>query len=362
MAKINIVIADSDELFLKHLVNYLMEHMSNLDVCSFTTKESMIQFISERSNKIDVIAFTEDLMDGTITVAKIPAKIVMGDGSFSNLDDFESVNKYQKTEKFINDILMIYAEKTGHVEAVAAGDKETKLLGFFSPIGGSGKTTLALSLAYALGQQGKRVFYLNAERINSTVEILNQAPSGSLSDLYLTAKTKGANIGLRIIANKYTDAESNISYINPSESSLEINELTLDEFKKMLTAFETIGEFDYVIVDFDSEFSREKITMLSAMDRVYVTFTTEQTAISKMKLFVKELGLYDELQELSGKIFAVMNKSDQRSAHAVQNSGLTEICNIRGNIPLSPVLADTNTLLHGGMPIVQMMAGLFSDI
>lgn len=196
MAKINIVIADSDELYLNHLTNYLIEHMNTFEVYSFTTKESLIKYVGDKSNKIDIIAFTEDLMDGTISVASAPVKILLSDGSFTELE-FESVNKFQKAEKFINDILMIYAEKTGRVEAVSTGDKETKIVGFFSPVGGCGKTTLALATAYALASQGKRVFYLNAEKLNSTHNVLNEGNNGSLSDLYLTVKTKGANIGLR---------------------------------------------------------------------------------------------------------------------------------------------------------------------
>ena len=58
---------------------------------------------------------------------------------------------------------------------------------------------------------------MNAEKLNSTYSVLNEGNDGSLSDLYLTVKTKGANIGLRIIANKFTDVNTNISYINPAD-------------------------------------------------------------------------------------------------------------------------------------------------
>lgn len=356
MAKINIVIADSDELYLNHLTNYLIEHMNTFEVCSFTTKDNLIKYVGDKSNKIDIIAFTEDLMDGTISVANAPAKILLSDGSFTELEEFETVNKYQKAEKFINDILMIYAEKTGRVEAVSTGDKETKLVGFFSPVGGCGKTTLALAAAYALASQGKRVFYLNAEKLNSTYNILNESSEGSLSDLYLTVKTKGANIGLRIIANKYTDENTNISYINPAESSLEINELTLDELKKLLKEFEQLGEFDTVIVDFDSEFGKEKIDILKCMDKIIIPFTSEGLSLAKTGLFIKELGMYDELREIADKSAFVLNKSNAQSISALQSCGALGNCEIRANIPLTPVFADVKDLLHSENMVLQVMA------
>lgn len=362
MAKINIVIADLDGLYLHHLTNYLIEHMHTLDVCSFTDKDGFIKYVGDRSNKIDVIAFTEEFMDETVRLSSAPAKILLSDGTYTELEGMDSVNKYQKAEKFINDILMIYADKTGRVEAVTTGDKATKLIGFYSPVGGCGKTTLAVAAAYALAAQGRRVFYLNAEKINSTSTVLNNAGSGSMSDLYLTVKTKGANIGLRIIANKYTDTHLNISYINPAESSLEINELTTNEFLKLLNEFEQLGEFDVVIIDFDDEFSKEKISVLSVMDKIFVPFTTEYTSMSKIGLYMKELGMYDELKDILDKTVLILNKSNQQSASILQNSGLLNRYDVRANILLSPVFADMNNLLNSGNTVVQVMSKVIEDI
>lgn len=362
MAKINIVIADSDELYLNHLTNYLIEHMNTFEVYSFTSKESMIKFISDRSNKIDIIAFTEDLEDGTISVSNIPAKILLSDGTFTDLEGYKSVNKYQKAEKFINDILLIYADITGRVEAVSTGDKDTKIIGFFSPVGGSGKTTLSLGLAYALARQGKNVFYLNAERINSTAGVLNAAGQGSMSDVYLAAKTKGANLALRIIANKYTEVSTGLSYINPAESSLEINELTEQEFKNLMHEFESLGEFNVVIVDFDSEFNKEKIEMLASVDKIFVPFTTEGTSLSKMELFIKELRMYDDLIDIYNKINPVLNKSNSSSNNALAASGVPALCEIKANVSLSPVFADIKNLSHSGDMVVQVLAKIIENI
>lgn len=362
MVKINIVIADSDELYLNHLTNYLIEHVNIFEVYSFTTKESMIKFIGDKRNKIDIIVFAEDLVDDTIIVADIPAKILLSDGSFPQLEGFESVNKYQKTEKFINDILMVYAEKTGRVEAVTCGDKQTILIGFYSPVGGSGKTTLSVATAYALASQGKRVFYLNAEKLNSTADVLNEASGGSWSDVYLTVKTKGANIGLRIMANKYTDMKTNISYINPSESSLEINELTKDEFKKLLKEFEKLGEFDVVIIDFDGEFNKDKVSILKAMDRIFIPFTSDSLSVSKTGLFIKELKMYDEFKEIEEKISLILNKSNNQSNVAISSNEYISDRGIQANIALSPIFSDLKNIFHSNNSILSTMAKVIENI
>ncbi len=362
MAKINIVLADSDELYLNHLTNYLIEHINTFEVYSFTTKESLIKFIGDKINKVDIIAFTEDFMDKTISAANAPVKILLTDGSFSDVNEFENINKYQKAEKFINDILMIYAEKTGRVEAVSRGDKDTIIVGFYSPVGGSGKTTLSVATAYALASQGKRVFYLNAERINSTVNVLNNTESGSMSDIYLNVKTKGANVGLRIMANKYTDTRTNISYINPAESSLEINELTNDEFKKLIKEFEGLGEFDAVIVDFDGEFSKDKVTVLSSMDKIFVPFVPEGLSAAKIGLFLKELQMYDELKEIYDKLYLVLNKANNQNSGVINSNEYLANEEIKATIPLSPILADVKNILNSNNSILPTLAQITENI
>lgn len=361
MAKINIVIADSDELYLNHLTNYLIEHINKFDVYSFTSKESFIRYISDPTNKVDIIAFTEELMHEAIINAGAPAKILLSDGSYTSLTEFDHVNKYQKAEKFVNDILLIYAEQTGHVEAVSTGDKDTEIIGFFSPVGGAGKTALALGTACALAQTGKRVFYLNAEKINSTADVLNEANSGSLSDLYLSLKTKGANAGLRIVANKYTDA-NNITYINPAESSLEINELTGDEFIRLIKEFESLGDFDVVILDFETEFNHEKAKILSAVDKIFMPYTADCSSVAKMKLFYKELGMYDEYRPLLEKIYPVLNKMNAQSNAYLQSAGITGVFETKASIALSPVFTEFKTLMHSGNSAVQIFSGIINNI
>ncbi len=355
MARINIVIADSDELYLNHLTNYLIDHMSIFDVCSFTAKDSLHRFVGDKTNKVDIIAFTEDFTDEAVNLSHIPVKILLTDGTYTDLEQYESVNKYQKAEKFVNDILMIYAEKTGRIGAVPMGDRKTRVIGFFSPVGGCGKTTMAVATAYALAQKGKKVFYLNSEKINSTSYVLNHGSNGSLSDLYLTVKTKGANIGLHIESNKYTDVNTNISYINPAESSLELNELTAEEFGKMISAFIQLAEFDVVVVDFDGGLNKQKITMLTAMDIIFTPFTSDQMSLAKISLYLQEQGMYDELKEVAAKTNWVLNKSSQQSVETLQKSGLLSKLEVKANISITPIFADLNNVLHSGNGIVPMM-------
>lgn len=164
------------------------------------------------------------------------------------------------------------------------------------------------------------------------------------------------------MANKYTDTDSGVSYINPAESSLEINEITPEEFRRLLTEFEALGEFDYVLVDYDSEFSKEKIKLLDKCDVIIAPITPETTPLTKIRLFIKELGMYDEFAELKQKFVYVLNKSVAQSNAIVQSSGLAGECEIKANISISPILSDLNNIFHSQNSLGQIMSGILASI
>jgi cellulose biosynthesis protein BcsQ len=361
MAKINIVLADADELYLNQLSNYFIEKTNKFDVCSFSSKESLIKYLSDKANKIDMLLFSAEIADEAIANADISVKILLSDGTSGDAKGFETVNKYQKSDKFVNEILMIYAEKTGCADAVTTGNKQTKVIGVYSPVGGCGKTTMALALSVCLAHMEKKVFYLNCERINSTADFLNAAPSGSLSDVLLAVKTKGANVGLRIIANRYVDPASGIHCINPPESMLELNELSLSELKKLIQEFDRLSEFDTVVVDFDTSFSLAKVELLSCCDLVLTPFTPDSLSVGKISLLLREFQMHPELDPLFAKIHFAINKADGGSVQNIQNSGIQNIKPIEISIPISPTFANIRNLSYAVGNIQGVFAGFLNN-
>lgn len=356
MAKINIVMGDTDELYLNSIVNYVIEHTNTFEVQSFTIKESLLRYIGNKANKVDIIAVSEDMADESILKSSIPAKVLLSDGfSHSDIDGYDIVNKYQKAEGFINQILMIYAEKTGRMDAVVTGNKSTVVVGFYSPVGGSGKTTLSLAASAALAKKGKRVIYLNFEKISSTAGLLERVPAGSMSDVYLTKKTKGANVGLKIMTVKQQYPIAGFNCINPSESSLELNELSPDEIAGLIKDFDSLGEFDYVIIDFDGEFSNEKITELAACDKIIAPFVPEQTSVAKMSAFLNEISIHEELAELRNKLAVIVNKF-------LPNGPTAQPMDFEASaaVAMSPIFADIRSVVSSPDAVAASLEGLVS--
>jgi cellulose biosynthesis protein BcsQ len=350
MEKISIILADLDEIYLDKLTNYFIEKTHRFDVYSFTSKDSLAKYINDGMST-DIILFTEDFIDNISNFDNISVKILLSNSSNYNAE-LCSINKYQKTEKMIKEILIIYAEKTGKVGNVSNINKKTKIIGVYSPVGGCGKTTISLALSKHFANVGKKVFYLNYEVFNSTSEFLNYAPKGNFSDIFLSLKTKGSNVALQIISNQYKDEKLKVSYINPPESALEFNELTTQEKIRLIHEIDAIGEFDVVVIDFDSDFNEQKHDLLEACDVILMPFTMDFMSLSKIRILMKEIKMRKEMNGLIAKTHLAVNKVHGSTKLNVNDVGIFNLESPDVIMPLTPALSDVNNLFYaiGTMP------------
>lgn len=348
MAKINVVLADTDELYLNRLTNYIIEKTDSFNVSSFSAKEFLNKYLTNPSNKIDLLIITEDFISDSIKELDIPAKVLLSQGVHNQLEGFEVVNKYQKADKFISDILLIFAERTGRTDAVSQGNKNTKMIALYSPIGGCGKTTIALALSTFCASSGYKVFYLNFEKTDSSNAFFEAAPGGNMSDVLLALKTKGANVGLKIISNRYVDPTTKINYINSADSAMEYNELSDSEVARLLKEFDTLGEYDMVFIDAQGVLDNYTLNILSSCDSILIPFGQDRLSLAKMTSFLKEFKYHESLSSLKSKIHLIANKTDAKGTEIIQSSSIVQFKPVEVFLPYSPVFADIKNLAYAG--------------
>ena len=99
---------------------------------------------------------------------KADLKILLDDEEkiISNtFSDAKRVKKYQRISKIYKNLLDYYSEVCG--KDMTPGEENVKIVSFYSPVGGAGKTTVALVSAEKYAQHGKRTFYISFEDIAS---------------------------------------------------------------------------------------------------------------------------------------------------------------------------------------------------
>ena len=192
----------------------------------------------------------------------------------------------------------------GAPAAAAAGRETGKIITFFSPKGGVGRTTIATNLAVALHQlTGKPVVLVDGSLpFGDIAVILNMSPKAkTIADLIGSFETADSDVVESILVQHSTGIKVMLAPPTPESTEL----ITGAHIKHVL---ELLRErYAYIVVDTWPSFQEQVITMLDVADVILTLMTLEITSLKNVRVFmevVEKLG-YDE-----AKVQLVANRND----------------------------------------------------
>ncbi len=171
------------------------------------------------------------------------------------------------------------AELSKSVSLVSEGTSNPNVVAFTSGKGGTGKSFLALNLAYALAERGRRVllidFDLNFASQHILVDIL---PEFTIGD-YLTNKAPIENV-----VHRYSDK---LHFIF-GESSTKHFEVTSTSLNRLLLDVKSLpNKYDFVFFDTAAGGNSQTITILKKSDFQVVVANPEPTAVMDAYVIIK---------------------------------------------------------------------------
>lgn len=188
--------------------------------------------------------------------------------------------------------------------AAAAGRETGKIITFFSPKGGVGRTTISTNLAVALHQlTGKPVVLVDGSLpFGDIAVILNMSPKAkTIADLIGSFETADSDVVESILVQHSTGIKVMLAPPTPESTEL----ITGAHIKHVL---ELLRErYAYIVVDTWPSFQEQVITMLDVADVILTLMTLEITSLKNVRVFmevVEKLG-YDE-----AKVQLVANRND----------------------------------------------------
>lgn len=243
---LNIAIADKNEEYIERITSVL-EGYEGMNLSVFTEENSLEEALTSR--EFDILLFDQSVYDGHIEVGKkfLPIMLLEEEhGVNIQFQNYKKIRKYQRISRIYQQILELYSEVSGDFTDVA-GQKQTAIVVVCSPVGGAGKTTLALAAATKYAVQGYRCLYINFENIASDECYLPQTGTKGMSEI---AAQLGEKINFTLkIQSLLQKKRDNLFYLNHFDSPNDIYELTLEETKELLEIFERSGLFDIIVVD-----------------------------------------------------------------------------------------------------------------
>ena len=186
----------------------------------------------------------------------------------------------------------------------ALGAQRGKIITFFSPKGGVGRTTIATNLAVALHQStGKPVVLVDGSLpFGDIAVILNMSPKAkTIADLVGAFDQVDAEVLESVLVPHSTGIKVLLAPPTPEAAEL----ITGANIKRVL---ETLREsYSFVVVDTWPSFQEQVLTMLDVADVILTLMTLEITSLKNVRVFMEiaeKLG-YDE-----HKVQLVANRND----------------------------------------------------
>ncbi len=149
---------------------------------------------------------------------------------------------------------------------------KTRIIAITSGKGGVGKTNIAVNMAIAYAQIGKRVILIDGDMGMANVNVLlNIVPRYNLMQV-INHQKKMSEIIL--------DTEFGIKFIAGANGFSKIANLSVEELEYFTKEFASLGNADIIIIDTGAGIANNVLQFVAAADEIYVVTTPEPTAIT----------------------------------------------------------------------------------
>lgn len=311
MSRLLVVIADENEQYLSALeYKFLQELDDKIDLEIISDRAYFEQFFATPKTA-EIVAVCESFYSRDLQKHNINNLFVLTENKTDGNTAELSVNriyKYTGIKEIYNELMYRSRDK---IEDDNAAEKETKIIAMHSAIGGSGKTVLGMALADSLEQNHCRVLYINAESIQEF-------------GYYLKDKSGLTGEAVRSLKNDLKHTYTNVrpfirkegfSYLPPFQVTLDALNLEESVFENLVCTAKESREYDFIIVDIEAGYSREKIRLLQQADKALIILQQDELSVRKTEYLLHNIDVRDR-----EKYMFVCNKYDESAFNACMSA------------------------------------------
>ena len=288
--KIQLLIAISESDYAEHLSRVLTKKCTDifeLSVCS--APRLLEEMLSKR--RFDV-ALLDIEMAGDTDLSAIRLPLLVWDGTSEleeTLQSMTRVRKYQRVSAISSEVVQRYAAVCGPQESFAGG--RAAVTAVWSPMGGVGKTTVALALAAHKAAAGKRTVYLDLEPFSATPAYFKE-PGKSISGVL---EKLGSDVALLFQGIRQEDSGSGICYFGSPQNYDDINILTEADIAALLEG--CAANADELIVDLGSACGKQTQRALELADQVLLVADSSAVCRAKCDQFRSQHNIYESIAD-----------------------------------------------------------------
>lgn len=367
MPGLNLVIADKDQLYLDNVVGFICDRYQNrFNIQAFSNETSFNDYLKQTS-RIDILLISQDFYFDNLPWEKVVAPIILSSGILTKeVKNCEIVGKYQTGDKLVSSILNVFSEKSSYEIPANDGSKKARLISFFSPCGGAGKSTLAVLAGIWCAMKEVGTFYLNMERFQTTKAFFKGEGVQNFSHIMFYLKEKNKNLSLKIEGSRIVDPTTGVHYFLPPENVFDRNDLTTEELEALVNQLRIMDCYDIIVADLDSEFNSLNTYLLENSDVIFLIIPHDPVYEAKIEVLLQGFDVLNKRKgiNLMEKTEVVLNKYRDNLWPGLGNVNINEKC-VLARVPYIKgfdLELGTRCLNDGGNPVGEALSRIMSKL
>ncbi|MCI6693201.1 MULTISPECIES: AAA family ATPase [unclassified Clostridium] len=307
MKRLTLMLLDYDDAYLSRLNDYISNmYKGRFEISCFTSKDILLDQIKDLRNK-DILIVNEEFYDESLESLGIKVILQLVEEDIDTTNESKLIHKYKDINNINEKIINLYKESNSEdLVRINSNNAETRIVSIYSPVGGSGKSSLAAGISIALSELGKEVFYLNLEDIQSTSLYFESRQFTSLSDVIFEIKDRADNYVQKLVAGIGIDEETEVSFLNPTENILDIEDMNEEDIRWLLEGIVKTEKYHYIIIDMGSKFNSLYNLVLNSSNYIITPLLNNEISRIKLEKYVSDINNLE-------KYFFIYNNVDNFS-------------------------------------------------
>lgn len=292
-------ICDRENMYIYSLMEYIHSRRGEeFEVQAFSGVESLCVYAKE--HKIDILLISGRLLCDQIKELKIRKVIVLSEGErICEVSEYTSVYKYQPADSLIAEVMDAYARvKESPSEVLFKSEME--VVGIYSPIRRTGKTSFALTLGQLLAAS-QAVLYLNLEEYAGFEALMGKHFDADISDLMYFAGNGKGNLISKL--GGIVQTINNLDYVPPAFSPFDLRSIQYREWLALIEELCSYSSYEVLLLDLGEQVDNLP-EILNRCGRIYMPVREDSMAMTKIAQYEKVMLTreYEEVLEKTKKI------------------------------------------------------------
>jgi len=298
--RIKLLVATCETDYAQHLSNHLSKHYADsIVVCMCRSRECLSEVL--KTQKFDVALFEKDMFeDEDISLVNLPLMLTTEEERQIAQDQSKLIIKYQRISLIVAEIMSKCAKLSKYVKGLS--NFRANITAVWSPAGGVGKTTVALSYAAKKVSEGKQVLYLNLESFSSVPAYFSET-GRSISAVFEMLGDGEGNIKMLIRGICQQDSGVGVAYFCRPENFDDMYALSAENIGELTSVCASVTE--ELVIDMSCACDWRARKVFEHADKVLLVSDTTTTAKVKLSQFISQHNVFEGIKE---KVVFVANK------------------------------------------------------